>query len=117
MNDRTIARITGAFGLACVGLTFGQFPLWLVGSSPSVYDGHAFAAHLFDIKNVAFARILMDQGTDFYQRGRGFSTNDLIRVVNRISRKSYECFFSRYVSGTDVPPFQASPGFKGSPAN
>ncbi len=62
MNDRTIARITGAFGLACVGLTFGQFPLWLVGSPPSVYDGRAFAHHLFDIKNVAFTRILMDQG-------------------------------------------------------
>ena len=62
MNDRTIARITGAFGLACVGLSFGQFPLWLVGSPPSVYDGRAFAQHLFTIKNVAFTRILMDQG-------------------------------------------------------
>jgi predicted metalloprotease with PDZ domain len=42
--------------------------------------------------------------TDFYQRGRGFSTDDLIRVINRITRRSYEGFFSRYVSGTDVPP-------------
>jgi len=37
MNDPKIARITGVFGVACVALTFGQFPLWLVGSPPSVY--------------------------------------------------------------------------------
>jgi len=62
MNDVKIARITGLFGLACVGLTFSQFPLWLVGSPPSFYDGDAFASHLFDIKHVALTRILMDQG-------------------------------------------------------
>ena len=53
MNDVRIARITGAFGIACVALTFGQFPLWL-GDSPSVYDCPEFARHLFDIKRVAF---------------------------------------------------------------
>jgi hypothetical protein len=63
MNDVTIARSTGVFGIACVALTFGQFPLWLVGS-PSVYDGDQFAQHLFAIKN-AFLRILMDQGIWF----------------------------------------------------
>jgi hypothetical protein len=62
MDDVKIARVTGVCGVACVALTFGQFPLWLVGGSPSVYDGRAFAQHLFDIKNVAFTRILMDQG-------------------------------------------------------
>lgn len=62
MNDVKIARITGVFGVACVALTVGRFPLWLVGSPPSVYDGHGFAQHLFAIKNVAFTRILMDQG-------------------------------------------------------
>ena len=62
MNDVKIAPITGVFGIACVALTFGQFPLWLVGSPPSVYDGRGFAQHLFAIKNVAFTRILMDQG-------------------------------------------------------
>ena len=51
--------------------------------------------------------------TDFYQRGRGFSTEDLIRVVNRITRSSYETFFSRYVSGTDVPPYETIFGYAG----
>ena len=51
--------------------------------------------------------------TDFYQRGRGFSTEDLIRVINRITRKSYEGFFSRYVSGTEVPPYDTVFGYAG----
>ena len=51
--------------------------------------------------------------TDFYQRGRGFSTEDLIRVINRITRNSYEGFFSRYISGTDVPPYETIFGYAG----
>jgi predicted metalloprotease with PDZ domain len=51
--------------------------------------------------------------TDVYQRGRGFSTEDLIRVINRITRSSYEGFFSRYVSGTEVPPYQTVFGYAG----
>ena len=51
--------------------------------------------------------------TDFYQRGRGFSTEDLIRIVNRITRSSYDTFFSRYVSGTDVPPYETIFGYAG----
>jgi hypothetical protein len=33
-----------------------------VGTSPSVYVGAAFGEHLFTIKNIAFTRILLDQG-------------------------------------------------------
>ena len=51
--------------------------------------------------------------TDFYHRGRGFSTDDLIRIINRITRKSYEEFFTRYVSGTDVPPYETIFGYAG----
>jgi hypothetical protein len=36
MTDARIARIRGVFGLAVVCLTWAQFPLWLVGSPPSV---------------------------------------------------------------------------------
>ena len=61
MNDVRVARITGACGLACVALSVGQFPLWL-GDYPSFYDGPEFARHLFAIKNIAFTRILIDQG-------------------------------------------------------
>jgi predicted metalloprotease with PDZ domain len=51
--------------------------------------------------------------TDFYQRGRGFSTGDLIRVIDRITRGSYGDFFRQYVSGTDVPPYDTILGYAG----
>jgi len=51
--------------------------------------------------------------TDFYQRGRGFSTGDLIRVIDRITKSSYGDFFRRYVSGTGVPPYDTILGYAG----
>ncbi|MFZ2071503.1 MAG: hypothetical protein WAV32_07925 [Halobacteriota archaeon] len=62
MNNLKVYRWTGAFELACVVLWLSQFPLYMMGSHPSVYDGAAFGQHLFTIKNIAFTRILLDQG-------------------------------------------------------
>ena len=62
MNDLRVSHWTGAFGVACVVLWLSQFPLYMMGSPPSVYDGAAFGQHLFSIKNIAFTRILLDQG-------------------------------------------------------
>ena len=62
MTDRSIARVTGMCGLACVVLSWAQFPLWVIGGAPSFYDGDALARHLYDIRTTAFIRILMDQG-------------------------------------------------------
>jgi len=55
-------RLTGMASIACVVLTWGQFPLWMTGDPPSVYDGAAFTRHLSSIKNVVFTRILFDLG-------------------------------------------------------
>ncbi len=62
MNNLRVLHLTGAFGLTVVILTWIQFPLWMVGQAPSVYDGAAFGQHLLAIKNVALTRILLDQG-------------------------------------------------------
>ena len=62
MTDSSIARITGMFGIACVLLSWAQFPLWVIGGAPPVYDREALARHLYDIRTTAFIRILMDQG-------------------------------------------------------
>ena len=62
MSDFKLARVTGLCALGCVSLTWAQFPLWTVGTIPSVYDGSGFARHLFEIQHVALTRILMDQG-------------------------------------------------------
>lgn len=62
MTDSSIARITGMFGVACVLLSWAQFPLWVIGGAPPFYDSEALARHLYDIRTTAFIRILMDQG-------------------------------------------------------
>lgn len=62
MNNSKVFHWTGAFGLAAVVLWLSQFPLHMLGSPPSVYDGAAFGQHLISIKNIAFTRILLDQG-------------------------------------------------------
>jgi hypothetical protein len=62
MNDLRVSHLTGAFGVTAVVLWLSQFPLYMMGSPPSVYDGAAFGQHLFSIKNIAFTRILLDQG-------------------------------------------------------
>jgi hypothetical protein len=62
MTDRSIARTTGVSGLACVVLTWAQFPLWVIGGAPPLYEPDALARHLYAIQTTAFIRILMDQG-------------------------------------------------------
>ena len=62
MTETRVARVTGIGALACVALSWLQFPLWVIGEPPSMYDGAGFARHLFDIRTMALLRILMDQG-------------------------------------------------------
>jgi predicted metalloprotease with PDZ domain len=51
--------------------------------------------------------------TDFYRRGRGFTTEDMIGIVNRITGKDYHGFYRRYVFGTEVPDYQQIVGYAG----
>jgi hypothetical protein len=62
MNDLKMFRWTGISAIAVVVFTWAQFPLWMVGHAPSVYDGVGFGRHLLAIRTVAFTRILLDQG-------------------------------------------------------
>jgi predicted metalloprotease with PDZ domain len=50
---------------------------------------------------------------DFYQRGRGFSTEDLILVINQLTGEDYHDFFRRYVSGVEDPPYELILGYAG----
>lgn len=62
MSDQSISRWTGMFGLATVTFWLVQFPLYMAGPVPSVYDGAAYADHLKSIHTIAFTRVLLDQG-------------------------------------------------------
>ena len=50
---------------------------------------------------------------EFYRRGRGFSTEDLISIINRLTGRDYHDFFRRYVWGVEVPPYDSILGFAG----
>jgi predicted metalloprotease with PDZ domain len=50
---------------------------------------------------------------DFYKRGRGFTSDDLLAVINRISGKNYTDFFRKYVYGTEIPDYDTIFGYAG----
>ena len=51
--------------------------------------------------------------SDFYKRGRGFTTEDMIGVINKLTKKDYHDFYRRYVFGTDTPKYDQIFGYAG----
>ena len=50
---------------------------------------------------------------DFYHKGKGFSTEELIAVIRGLSKKDYTDFFRNYIQGVNVPPYDAILGRAG----
>ncbi|HEY7546762.1 MAG TPA: hypothetical protein VID27_17855, partial [Blastocatellia bacterium] len=50
---------------------------------------------------------------DFYLKGKGFSTDDMLAVIKRLTRRDYHEFYRRYVWGVEVPPYDEILGFAG----
>ncbi len=50
---------------------------------------------------------------DHYQKGKGFTTTDLIGIINRLTKKDYNGFFNSYVFGVDVPDYDKIFGYAG----
>ena len=50
---------------------------------------------------------------DSFKRGRGFSAKDLESAASRLAGRDYGKFFSRYVTGTEVPPYDEIFGYAG----
>jgi predicted metalloprotease with PDZ domain len=50
---------------------------------------------------------------DFYQKGKGFTTEDLIGIINRLTKRNYREFFRKYVSGVEIPPYDTILGYAG----
>ena len=51
--------------------------------------------------------------SDFYKRGKGFTTEDMISIINRLTKKDYHDFYRRYVFGTEVPDYDKILGYAG----
>ncbi|HEV7905113.1 MAG TPA: PDZ domain-containing protein [Pyrinomonadaceae bacterium] len=50
---------------------------------------------------------------EFYKRGRGFTNEDVIAVINRLTRRDYRDFFRRHITGVEVPPYDKIFGYAG----
>lgn len=50
---------------------------------------------------------------DHYKKGRGFTTGDMIGIINKLTKKDYNDFYDRYVFGTDVPDYDRIFGYAG----
>ncbi len=50
---------------------------------------------------------------EHYKRGKGFTTEDMILIINRLTKKDYHDFYNRYVFGTDVPDYDRIFGYAG----
>jgi predicted metalloprotease with PDZ domain len=50
---------------------------------------------------------------DHYKKGRGFTTEDMISIIDRLTRKDYHDFYRQYVFGTDSPDYDRIFGYAG----
>lgn len=50
---------------------------------------------------------------DHYKKGRGFTTDEMIGIINRLTRKNYNDFFNKYVFGVEVPDYDRIFGYAG----
>jgi predicted metalloprotease with PDZ domain len=57
-----------------------------------------------------FMRLLYQQS---YKKGRGYTTEDVIRIINQLTGRDYHDFFRRYVRGTEAPPYDEILGYAG----
>lgn len=50
---------------------------------------------------------------EHYLKGKGFTTADMIGIINRITKKDYTDFYDRYVFGVEVPDYDRIFGYAG----
>jgi len=50
---------------------------------------------------------------DFYQKGKGFTMEDVISIIGRLAKRDYRDFFRRYIQGVEVPPYDEILGYAG----
>lgn len=50
---------------------------------------------------------------NFYEKQKGFTTEDLIGVFNNLTKRDYKDFIRRYVRGVEVPPYEQIFGYAG----
>jgi len=63
--------------------------------------------------NSSLDDVLRTLYNEHYKRGRGFTTENMIAIINRLTKKDYHEFFQRYVFWIDVPDYDRIFGYAG----
>jgi len=71
----------------------------------SILHDTAGASRLDDVMRALYRQ--------FYLQRRGFTTDDMIAIVNRLTRHDYHDFYRRYVFGVEVPAYEKILGYAG----
>jgi predicted metalloprotease with PDZ domain len=50
---------------------------------------------------------------EFYLHRRGYNTEDMIAIINRLTRRDYHEFYAKYVWGIEVPSYEKILGYAG----
>ncbi len=48
-----------------------------------------------------------------YKKGRGYTEADFQNIIEKLTGKSYQEFFDKYVNGTEIPPYDTYLGYAG----
>ena len=48
-----------------------------------------------------------------YKKGRGYTEEDFQKIIEKLTGKSYQEFFDKYVNGTEIPPYDTFLGYAG----
>jgi predicted metalloprotease with PDZ domain len=86
----------------------------------SYYTGGNIAGALLDLSILHDTRgrrgmddVMRDLYRQFYQQNKGFTSEDLIRVISTVAGRDYTAFFRRYIDGFEVPPYDSIFGYAG----
>src|SRR6185295_9112040 len=71
----------------------------------SIINDSRGAARLDDVMRALYR--------DYYQKGRGFTTEDMIGIINRLTKRDYHSFYRKYVWGVEVPAYDTILGYAG----
>lgn len=71
----------------------------------SIIHDTAGAAGLDDVMRALYR--------EFYLKGKGFTTDDTISIINRLTKRDYHDFYRKYVWGVEVPNYAMIMGYAG----
>jgi len=71
----------------------------------SIIHDSAGASRLDDVMRALYR--------DFYQKGKGFTTEDMIVIINRLTKHDYHDFYRKYVWGVEEPAYETILGYAG----